>query len=111
MNNFENVIVPYWVIKLGPKFYVTGLKRKSFDHINAASYEFTNEESLAFPILLENIALDMAEKLGGIAIAKKAPSKELANLHNKSEEYSEIVWEMEQLEYINNHLRNNEKEE
>ncbi len=107
MNDFDNVIVPYWLVKLGNLFYVGGLKRKTREYAEAVSYELTNEESLAFPILIEDIALKLAEKLGGIAVRKELASKELAILQHKNEVYSnsENSWEKEQNDYINKLLK------
>lgn len=62
-NELPNREYPYYFIKLGKLYYVyhshRDIKKKE-----VCSYEFTNDELLAFPIPKESIAKQMAEEWG-----------------------------------------------
>lgn len=102
VNELDYIVIPFWIIKVGNLFYVGGLKRQSEEYENAQSYELTNEESLAFPVFLEGSASRLAEAMGGIAIKKELPSKDLAILQENNSAYqeSQAAWEEDQLKGI-----------
>lgn len=66
----EKIVTKYWIIKVGNLFYVCGLPRMSEDNENTKGYDFSNNENTAFPILIEDVAKDMAKEMGGIVIEK-----------------------------------------
>ncbi|MGN7485001.1 hypothetical protein ACTHPB_26140 [Priestia megaterium] len=65
----------YYFIKLGNLYYVKdscrNVKKKEM-----SSYEFTNDESVAFPLDKESIAKQTADKCGGYIVLKNATFKE-----------------------------------
>lgn len=66
-NNEHN----YYFIKLGKLYYVNG-SYKNVKKKEITSYEFTNNESFAFPIDEESIAKQIAEECGGNIVEKNA---------------------------------------
>jgi len=66
---------PYYFIKLGKLYYVndscSDVKKKEI-----TSYEFTHDESVAFPINEESIAKQMADECKGNIIVKYATFKD-----------------------------------
>lgn len=61
----------YYFIKLGKLYYVNG-SCKDVKKKEISSYEFTNDESVAFPIDEEFIAKQMADECGGHIVKKNA---------------------------------------
>ena len=61
----------YYFIKLGKLYYVNG-SCKDVKKKEISSYEFTNHESVAFPIDEESIAKKIAEEFGGNIVGKNA---------------------------------------
>lgn len=78
-------------------FYAGGLKRLPH-HENSFSYEFANNEEVAFLIISRGSAERIAEKCGGTVIEKTITSDEYSRLIQKNERYveSEKEWELEQ---------------
>jgi hypothetical protein len=62
---------PYYFIKLGKLYYVTEscryVKRKEI-----FSYEFTNDELVAFPFDTQSIAKQTADECGGYIVVRNA---------------------------------------
>lgn len=61
----------YWIVKLGKLYYSCGLSRLSQEYSDAASYEMTTEEMVAWPFRHVETAVSIAEEIGGIVIAKE----------------------------------------
>ncbi|MEW9093971.1 MAG: hypothetical protein AB2417_02715 [Clostridiaceae bacterium] len=84
----EKESIKYWVIKIGNLFYVSGLPRKSEDNKDTKGYDFSNNENVAFPILIEDDAKDMAKEMGGIVVEKSVCNvEELIKIKDKVNYY------------------------
>jgi len=102
MNNMENEKVEYWIIKLGKLFYTGGLPRLLEEHEDVKGYDFSNKEDTAFPILIEDLAKELAILIGGIAIKKEEIVKNIMALGEKNKAYSCSceVWKSKQFEEV-----------
>lgn len=107
MNNMDNEKLQYWIVKLGELFYTGGLPRLSKEDEDVKGYDFANKEEVAFPIMLEEIARDIASEVGGIAIPKEGIVKNVGILKEKNDFYlsSANLWEKQQLENFKEQLK------
>lgn len=91
--------VQYWLLQLGKLYYAGGLARKSpIVDRESFSYEFVNDESLAFPFLDSSFAENAAAKSGGKIISRETTMEGLATLRERHYAYigSENEWHKEQ---------------
>ncbi|PER71842.1 hypothetical protein CN395_26765 [Priestia megaterium] len=69
---------PYYFIKLGRLYYVTEscrhIKRKEI-----SSYEFTNDELVAFPFDTQSIAKQITDDYGGYIVVRNATLDDYIN--------------------------------
>jgi len=68
-SKLPNKEYPYYFIKLGKLYYVNG-SCKDVKKKEISSYEFTNDESVTFPINEESIAKKMANECGGYIVVR-----------------------------------------
>ncbi len=61
----------YWIVKLGKVYYACGVSRFSEGFNDACSYEMTTEEMVAWPFKHVEVAVRIAEMIGGTVIEKK----------------------------------------
>ncbi len=61
----------YWIVKLGKLYYSCGLSRVSQVYSDAVSFEMTTEEMVAWPFKHVEIAVGIAEEIGGVVIEKE----------------------------------------
>lgn len=91
--------IHYWLLQLGKLYYAGGLPRKSpIVDKESFSYEFVNDESLAFPFLDSAFADNAAAKSGGKVISRETTLEGLATLRERHYAYidSENEWHKEQ---------------
>ena len=84
----------YWIVRLGELFYVGVLKHSSEEFPGASGIEFSNEESLAFPFLIEGTAKDVADRYGGTIVGRSSDPDAVFDmqLHNEAFSNSESKW-------------------
>jgi len=77
---------PYYFIKLGKLYYVNescrNVKRKEI-----SSYEFTNDELVAFPFDTQSIAKQTADECGGYIVVRNATFKDYISQGERWSEY------------------------
>lgn len=83
----ENKLTKYWIVKVGNLFYVSGLPRVSEDNKDTKGYDFSNNENVAFPILIEDCAKDMAKEMGGVVIEKFVSGVDIMKIKDKVDYY------------------------
>jgi len=106
MNNMDNEKLQYWIVKLGNLFYTGGLPRLSKENEDIKGYDFANDENVAFPILLEEIAEKIASEVGGIIIIKEEIVKNVGKLSENNDFYQKSykLWNKQQLESFKEQL-------
>lgn len=107
MGNLEDNMMKYWLVKVGNLFYAGGLRRRLSENDNAKSYEFTTEEEVAFVILFEDGANEIANLVGGTIVPREKSLREVNKLREKYDNYmeSEKEIESESLKYITEEIR------
>jgi len=70
-SKLPNKEYPYYFIKLGKLYYVN-VSYKDVKKKEIARYEFTHNESVAFPFDTESIAKQMADECGGHIVVPNA---------------------------------------
>lgn len=93
----ESAKFQYWMVQLGNLYYAGGLARKS-PEIDAFSFEFVSDASLAFPFIAEVFANKIAAQCGGVVVILEATPEEYSALYDNHNEYinSEAEWHKEQ---------------
>ncbi|WP_270545604.1 hypothetical protein [Clostridium butyricum] len=87
MENLKNSMMEYWLVKVGNLYYAGGLDRNFPEDEEAKSFEFTTLEDVAFMILEEDIANNVAKLVGGIVVPKENTLEEANKLLIMHEKY------------------------
>lgn len=77
----------YWIVKLGKLYYTCGLSRQAQDYTDAISFEMTSEEMVAWPFRHVEIAVSIAEEIGGIVIEKEGEIETYISHAERNREY------------------------
>ncbi len=77
----------YWIVKLGKLYYARGLSQLSQEYPEAASFEMTNEEMVAWPFKHVEIAVIIAEEIGGVVVDQEGDIEAFISHAQRNRDY------------------------